>query len=68
MSKQFKSTHFAPELHIPNHTFNIDFYLKFGAQEHFCFKNDDGRWRKMNADHSNIVTRHTLILANQFLN
>lgn len=42
MAEQFKSTHFAPELHIPNGTFNIDFYLKFGARENFCFKNDDG--------------------------
>lgn len=35
-------THFAPELHIPNGTFNIDFYKKFGAKEHFCLRNDDG--------------------------
>lgn len=35
-------THFAPELHIPNGTFNVDFYTKFGAREHFCFRNDDG--------------------------
>ena len=35
-------TYFAPELHIPNGTLNIDFYLKFGATEHFCFRNDDG--------------------------
>ncbi len=35
------TTHFAPELHIPNGTFNIDFYKKFGATEHFCFRNDD---------------------------
>ncbi|MFT3702142.1 MAG: VOC family protein [Agriterribacter sp.] len=34
-------THFAPELHIPNGTFNIDFYIKFGAKEHFCFRNED---------------------------
>lgn len=34
-------THFAPELHIPNGTTNIDFYKKFGAAEHFCFRNDD---------------------------
>lgn len=33
---------FAPELHIPNGTTNIDFYLDFGAKEHFCFRNDDG--------------------------
>lgn len=36
------TTHFAPELHIPNGTFNIDFYTKFGAIEHFCFRNNDG--------------------------
>ena len=36
------TTHFAPELHIPNGTINIDFYVKFGARELFCFRNDDG--------------------------
>lgn len=36
------TTHFAPELHIPNGTYNIDFYIKFGATEHFCLRNDDG--------------------------
>ena len=36
------TTHFAPELHIPNGTKNIDFYTKFGATEIFCFRNDDG--------------------------
>lgn len=35
-------TQFAPELHIPKSTFNIDFYLNFGAKENFCFRNDDG--------------------------
>ena len=35
-------TQFAPELHIPNGTFNIDFYKNFGAKEHFCLRNDDG--------------------------
>lgn len=35
-------THFAPELHIPNGTTEIDFYTKFGATEIFCFRNDDG--------------------------
>jgi len=35
-------THFAPELHIPNGTLNIDFYKKFGATENFCLRNDDG--------------------------
>jgi PhnB protein len=42
MSTKDGTTHFAPELHIPNGTFNIDFYIKFGAKEHFCFRNDDG--------------------------
>ena len=37
-----EKTHFARELHIPNGTLNIDFYTKFGATEHFCFRNDDG--------------------------
>jgi PhnB protein len=36
-----KKTYFAPELHIPNGTTNIDFYTKFGAVENFCFRNDD---------------------------
>ncbi len=35
-------THFAPELHIPNGTFSIDFYAKLGATENFCLRNDDG--------------------------
>jgi PhnB protein len=35
-------THFAPELHIPNGTINIDFYTNFGANENFCLRNDDG--------------------------
>ncbi|MBZ5859615.1 VOC family protein [Flavihumibacter profundi] len=34
-------TYFAPELHIPNGTYNIDFYTRFGATEHFCFRNND---------------------------
>lgn len=42
MESKEHATHFAPELHIPNGTFNIDFYKKFGAVEHFCFRNDDG--------------------------
>lgn len=41
MTIQPNTTHFAPELHIPNGTFNIDFYTRFGATEHFCFRNDD---------------------------
>lgn len=35
-------TFFAPELHIPNGTTSVDFYLDFGAKQHFCFRNDDG--------------------------
>jgi len=42
MTATANTTHFAPELHIPNGTFNIDFYKTFGATEHFCFRNDDG--------------------------
>jgi PhnB protein len=42
MKTKDNTTHFAPELHIPKGTFNIDFYIKFGATEHFCFRNDDG--------------------------
>jgi PhnB protein len=41
MSAQNNTTHFAPELHIPNGTTNIDFYRKMGATEHFIFRNDD---------------------------
>lgn len=36
------TTWFAPELHIPNSTFDINFYMKFGATEHFCLRNEDG--------------------------
>ncbi len=36
------TTHFAPELHIPNGTKDISFYSLMGAKEHFCFRNDDG--------------------------
>lgn len=36
------NTHFAPELHIPNGTLNIDFYKQLGATENFCFRNEDG--------------------------
>src|SRR6476661_6052380 len=42
MTTKNGTTHFAPELHIPNGILNIDFYMKFGATEHFCFRNDDG--------------------------
>ncbi|WP_026967457.1 VOC family protein [Algoriphagus terrigena] len=42
MKSKDTSTHFAPELHIPNGTFNIDFYMKWGAIEHFCLRNEDG--------------------------
>lgn len=37
-----ETTYFAPELHIPNGTTNIDFYINFGATENFCFRNEDG--------------------------
>lgn len=36
------TTHFAPELHIPKGTMQIDFYKDFGATENFCFRNEDG--------------------------
>lgn len=42
MTNTANTTHFAPELHIPNGTTHIDFYIKFGAIENFCFQNDDG--------------------------
>ncbi len=42
MKSKLITTRFAPELHIPGGTFNIDFYTKFGATENFSFKNDDG--------------------------
>lgn len=42
MSTSSEVTYFAPELHIPNGTVNIDFYKKFGANENFCFRNEDG--------------------------
>ncbi len=42
MKSKEASTHFSPELHIPNGTYNIDFYTKFGAKELFCFRNEDG--------------------------
>ncbi len=42
MNKTIEKSHFAPELHIPNGTFNIEFYTKLGATEHFCLRNDDG--------------------------
>ena len=32
------TTHFAPELHIPQGTMNIDFYEKFGASLTACTK------------------------------
>jgi PhnB protein len=42
MTNSEDRTHFAPELHIPNGTTEIDFYKNFGAVEIFCFRNDDG--------------------------
>ena len=41
MTKTEDITHFAPELHIPNGTIEIDFYKKFGATENFCLRNVD---------------------------
>jgi PhnB protein len=41
MTNQEGLTYFAPELHIPNGTFNVDFYTNFGASEHLCLRNDD---------------------------
>ncbi len=35
-------TYFVRELHIPYGTTSIDFYIKSGATENFCFKNDYG--------------------------
>ncbi|MCB0850873.1 MAG: VOC family protein [Bacteroidetes bacterium] len=42
MTAKDNKTFFAPELHIPNGTVNIDFYTQFGATEHFVLRNDDG--------------------------
>ena len=42
MTTTENTTFFAPELHIPNGTTNIDFYINFGAKELFCFRNEDG--------------------------
>ncbi|HRG24500.1 MAG TPA: VOC family protein [Chitinophagaceae bacterium] len=42
MKKTEEPTHFAPELHIPKGTREINFYKQFGAIEHFCFRNEDG--------------------------
>lgn len=42
MTTSVHKTFFAPELHIPNGTINIDFYTKLGATENFLFRNDDG--------------------------
>ncbi len=42
MTDTANKTHFAPELHIPNGTTEIEFYKKFGATEIFCFRNEDG--------------------------
>ncbi len=42
MNKTEDITRFAPELHIPNGTVEIDFYKRFGATENFCLLNDDG--------------------------
>ena len=42
MIKKEDATFFAPELHIPKGTHEIDFYKNLGATENFCFRNDDG--------------------------
>lgn len=42
MTSKANATFFAPELHIPCGTHNINFYIKFGATERFCFRNEDG--------------------------
>lgn len=42
METKINKTQFAPELHIPNGTRDIEFYTKFGATEHFVLRNDDG--------------------------
>lgn len=42
MTTTDNTTYFAPELHIPSGTTNIDFYKKFGATENFRYQNDDG--------------------------
>ena len=42
MTESINQPHFAPELHIPNGTREIDFYKRFGATENFCFRNEDG--------------------------
>ncbi len=42
MTKTEDITQFAPELHIPKGTIEIDFYKNFGTTENFCLRNDDG--------------------------
>jgi PhnB protein len=42
MTPTAEITYFAPELHIPNGTVDIDFYKRLGATENFCLRNDDG--------------------------
>jgi PhnB protein len=42
MTTKYNAAYFAPELHIPTGTKNIDFYIQLGAVEHFCFRNEDG--------------------------
>lgn len=41
MTQTVEKALFAPELHIPNGTLSIDFYIRFGATENFCLRNDD---------------------------
>ena len=42
MTSTGQTPRFAPELHIPNGTVNIEFYTRFGAKEHFVLRNEDG--------------------------
>jgi len=43
MTTESSKTYFAPQLLINNGVKDISFYSKaFGAEEHLCFRNDDG--------------------------
>jgi PhnB protein len=43
MAKDNNETFFAPQLLLNNNVRDISFYAKaFGAEENFCFRNDDG--------------------------
>lgn len=49
------TTHFAPELLIPNGTRSVDFYTRFGATEHFCFRNEDGSIHVVELDYNGAI-------------